>query len=108
MRVDLAGKRLQPRLHQQVLLLLQFDFVTGVVPDLKGKGNRKERSHIQREVRQAVGAVPGGIEQENRRWKDVSQKLAKELGEQNREGKGEREYLEVLQRAPEVEVDKRR
>ena len=57
-RVDLAGERRQPRLHQQLLLLHQLGLVAGVVPDLERQRHREQRGHVDDHGGQRVRRGP--------------------------------------------------
>src|SRR3954470_11156278 len=87
MWIDLAGERVQPRLHQQPLLLLQLTLIACVIPDLQRKNNGKKRSNVNGADRERVWAWLGRPEIEDISWEQISESLAKKFGEENRQQK---------------------
>src|SRR5204862_3068630 len=106
MRIDLAGERIQPGLHQEPLLFVQLTLDTGVVPDFERQHDGQKRreingagSHRVREPRQRR------LEIENTRLKVNSEALTQELGE---EDGGQEEGMEQSSSpvAREVQIEK--
>src|ERR1051325_7500395 len=107
MRIDLAGERLQPGFHEQLVLLLDLRLVAGIVPDFERQRDGEKSSDVVGHITKIV-AGPLGVRQENHMWEEVPKHPAEKLGKKHRQSKSQREHLEILQRPPEIEIRKGR
>src|SRR5882724_7780716 len=64
-RIDLAGERVEPGLHQQTLLFLQLTLDAGIIPDLERQDDRQKGSEVNRAHGDRMGAGQSGLKVEN-------------------------------------------
>src|SRR6266852_2239044 len=110
--IDLAGERLQPRLHEQPLLFLQLVLIARVVQDLERQHDGEKCRSVQRHKIHEVRILPRGLQREKPVRAKVMQRLPQKFREKNNREEKKLEaastVISLLEKTVDVQIEERR